>query len=90
MSYLTQINFCIQLLIIITKREVVMKLSVIDWIALILVIVGGLNWGLVGIFSFDLVAAIFGSMSIISRIIYILVGISAIYLIFFVVKLQKK
>lgn len=67
-----------------------MKLSVIDWIALILVIVGGLNWGLVGIFSFDLVAAIFGSMSIISRIIYILVGISAIYLIFFVVKLQKK
>ena len=37
-----------------------MKMSVLDWIALILVIVGGLNWGLVGIFSFDLVAAIFG------------------------------
>ena len=67
-----------------------MKLSVIDWIALILVIVGGLNWGLVGIFSFDLVGAIFGPMSIISRIVYTLVGLSAIYLIFFVAKLKKK
>ncbi|UCF71795.1 MAG: DUF378 domain-containing protein [candidate division WOR-3 bacterium] len=67
-----------------------MKLSVLDWIALILVIVGGLNWGLVGIFSFDLVAAIFGSVSVISRIVYTLVGLSAIYLIFFVAKLKKK
>lgn len=49
-------------------------------IALILVIIGGLNWGLVGLFDFDLVAAIFGAMSVISRIIYILVGLSAIYL----------
>lgn len=67
-----------------------MKLSILDWIALILLIVGGLNWGLVGIFGFDLVAAIFGSMSFISRIVYILVGLSAIYLIFFVSKLKKK
>jgi uncharacterized membrane protein YuzA (DUF378 family) len=56
------------------------KLNVLDWITLILVIVGGLNWGLVGIFEFDLVAAIFGVMGIISRIVYILVGLSAIYL----------
>lgn len=48
-------------------------------IALILILIGGLNWGLVGAFKFDLVAAIFGNMSIVSRIIYILVGISAIY-----------
>jgi uncharacterized membrane protein YuzA (DUF378 family) len=66
-----------------------MKLTVIDWIALILVIVGGLNWGLVGIFGFDLVAAIFGAMTIISRIVYILVGISAVYMIFFLAKLKK-
>lgn len=66
-----------------------MKLSVIDWIAIILVIVGGLNWGLVGIFSFDLVATIFGAMTIISRIVYILVGISAVYMIFFLAKLKK-
>lgn len=44
----------------------------------ILVLVGALNWGLVGLFNFDLVAAIFGDMTIVSRIIYILVGISAI------------
>lgn len=49
-------------------------------IAIILVIVGGLNWGLVGLFSFDLVAAIFGAMSSLSRIIYTLVGLAAIYL----------
>jgi len=67
-----------------------MKLNTIDWIALILVIVGGLNWLLVGIFSFDLVAAIFGAMSVIARIVYILVGISAVYIIFFIGKLGKK
>jgi len=67
-----------------------MKLNTLDWIALILVIVGGLNWLLVGIFSFDLVAAIFGAMSVISRIVYILVGISAVYMIFFIGKLGKK
>ncbi len=66
-----------------------MKMSVLDWIALILVIVGGLNWGLVGIFGFDLVAAIFGGMSIISRIIYTLVGLAAIYMIVWKAKLKK-
>jgi len=49
-------------------------------IALILVIVGGLNWGLVGLFNFDLVATIFGAMFAISRIVYVLVGLSAVYL----------
>jgi uncharacterized membrane protein YuzA (DUF378 family) len=47
-------------------------------ITLILVIVGALNWGLVGAFNFDLVAAVFGSMSAVSRVIYSLVGISSI------------
>jgi len=55
------------------------KLTGLDLVALILVIVGGLNWLLVGIFSFDLVAAIFGAMSVVARIVYILVGLSAIY-----------
>jgi uncharacterized protein len=44
-----------------------------------LLIVGGLNWGLVGLFSFDLVAAIFGEMSALSRIVYVLVGLSALW-----------
>jgi len=57
-------------------------MKVISTIAMILVIVGGLNWGLVGFFNFDLVAAIFGVMSFLSRIVYALVGLSAIYLAF--------
>lgn len=54
-------------------------MKTIDSIALILVIVGGLNWGLVGLFKFDLVATIFGAGSALSNIIYILVGVSAVY-----------
>ncbi len=67
-----------------------MKLSVLDWIVLVLVIIGGLNWGLVGLFDFNVVDAIFGALSLLSRIIYVLVGLSAIYLIFVSAKLQKK
>ena len=66
------------------------KLNTLEWITLILVIVGGLNWGLVGIFKFDLVAAIFGEMKIISRLVYTLVGLSAIYLVVVSSKLAKK
>ncbi len=67
------------------------KLSTLDWICIILLIIGGLNWLLVGLFSFDLVAAIFGAMTIISKIIYILVGIATLYvLIALVPKLGKK
>ncbi|TGC11184.1 DUF378 domain-containing protein [Methanolobus halotolerans] len=61
----------------------------LDWAALALVIIGGLNWGLVGAFGFDLVAAIFGDMSWLSRIIYILVGLAALYLIYFATKVSK-
>ena len=49
----------------------------INILTLILVIVGGLNWGLVGLFSFDLVAALFGAGSGLARIVYVLVGLSA-------------
>lgn len=66
------------------------KLNTFDWLALVLVIVGGLNWGLVGIFKFDLVAAIFGDMSVLSRVVYALVGIAAVYLAAISVKLAKK
>lgn len=51
-----------------------------DTLALILVIIGALNWGMIGLFQFDLVASIFGGMSgIISRIIYTLVGLAGIW-----------
>jgi len=64
-------------------------MKTVSIIAMILVIVGGLNWGLVGFFDFDLVAAIFGDMSVLSRIVYDLVGISALYLIFAFPKFDK-
>lgn len=52
----------------------------LDMIALILLIVGGINWLLVGLFQFDLVASIFGGQdSILSRIIYVVVGLCALY-----------
>jgi hypothetical protein len=50
-----------------------------DLIAATFLFVGGLNWGLIGLFGFDLIAWFFGEMSMISRIIYVLVGISALY-----------
>jgi uncharacterized membrane protein YuzA (DUF378 family) len=51
----------------------------LDLVAIILLVVGGLNWGLVGAANFDLVAAIFGPMSPLSRIVYVLVGLAALY-----------
>ncbi len=57
------------------------KLKTLDLLSLVLVIVGGLNWGLVGVLNFNLVSAIFGDMSSISKIVYTLVGLSAIYLL---------
>ena len=50
----------------------------IEKIALWLTVIGGLNWGLVGAFDLDLVALLFGPLSLLSRIVYILVGISAL------------
>jgi len=58
------------------------KLNAIGLIALVLVIIGGLNWGLVGFFSFNLVASLFGTASMLSNIVYDLVGLSALYLAF--------
>ena len=66
------------------------KLNYIDWLSIVLVIVGALNWGLVGIFKFDLVAAIFGDMSAISRVVYSLVGLAAVYMIYLAMKIVKK
>ena len=54
-------------------------MGALNKITLLLLIIGGLNWGLVGLFDFDLVAAIFGEMSVISRAVYVLVGASALW-----------
>ena len=57
----------------------VKKMKVIDKIALDLIVIGAINWGLVGIFKFNLVDTLFGSMSALTRIIYALVGISGLW-----------
>jgi uncharacterized membrane protein YuzA (DUF378 family) len=54
-------------------------MKTLDTILAVLLVIGGLNWGLVGLFSFDLVRAIIGDMTFLSRFVYILVGVSAVY-----------
>jgi hypothetical protein len=67
--------------------------STLDWIALVLLIIGGLNWGLVGIasfsavtYSYDLVALVLGGIPWLAAIVYILVGLSALYTIYYLFK----
>ncbi len=57
--------------------------KLLNAIALTITIIGAVNWGLIGLFRFDLVAFIFGDMSWLSRIVYILVGLCGLYLLTF-------
>ncbi|WP_082536546.1 MULTISPECIES: DUF378 domain-containing protein [unclassified Roseateles] len=66
------------------------SLNAVDWIALLLMIIGGINWGLVGLFQFDLVATLFGTMTPVSRIVYGLVGLAALYGIVIVIKWSRR
>lgn len=59
-----------------------MRMNVLDWIAWVLVIIGGINWGLVGLLDFNLVGVLLGDGTLVARIVYILVGLSALYLLF--------
>ena len=67
----------------------VINMKIVDYIALVLVLIGAINWGLIGFFSFDLVRVIFGDMTILSRIIYALVGISGLYALSFFGRLEQ-
>ena len=66
------------------------KINAVDWIAMSLLIIGGLNWGLVGLFNFDLVATLFGEMSVLSRVVYTVVGLSALYSIITSSKMARR
>lgn len=66
------------------------KLNGLDITALLLSIIGGINWLLVGLIQFDVVAELFGVASVISRIVYILVGLSAVYLLISAGTLRKR
>lgn len=65
-------------------------MKTLDYIALILVVIGAINWGLIGFFSFDLVRAIFGDMTLVSRIVYALVGVSGLYALSFFGRLRNE
>lgn len=54
--------------------------SAIDWIAIVLIIIGGINWGLVGAFDYNLVDTLLGD--VLTRVVYVLVGIGALYAIY--------
>ncbi len=58
-----------------------MKSNGLDYTALVITIIGAVNWGLIGLFRFDLVAFLFGNLSWLSRIVYVLVGICGLYLL---------
>lgn len=65
------------------------RMNPVDWIAMILLIIGGVNWALVGLFDIDVVARLFGPMSMISRAVYIIVGLAALYSIYLCVKQSR-
>jgi uncharacterized protein len=66
------------------------KMGIAGWIAFVLVIIGALNWGLVGFFNFDLVAMIFGYTTVVSRVIYAIVGLAGIYMIVGAAMMKKE
>lgn len=57
------------------------KFNMLDWTTLTILVIGGLNWGILGFFQHDIIASLFGGMSVVSRIIYAIVGLSALYFI---------
>ncbi|HEY5800110.1 MAG TPA: DUF378 domain-containing protein [Burkholderiaceae bacterium] len=66
------------------------SLSALDWTALVLLFIGGINWGLVGILNLDLVAMVFGPQSALARTVYALVGLSAPFMVYTCSKLMRK
>lgn len=63
-------------------------MKILNNIALCIAIIGCINWGLIGLFEFDLVAAIFGTMSMLTRLIYVVVGLCGLYAISFFSKVS--
>ncbi len=64
-------------------------LHALDWLAMVLMILGGLNWGLVGATGFDLMATLLGEMTLASRAVYLLVGLAALYGIYLLTKMAR-
>ncbi len=67
-----------------------MRLNFMDWLSMILVIVGAVNWGLVGLFKFNLVNALFGGIPVLESAVYVIVGLAGLWLIYTGVKLGSR
>lgn len=65
-------------------------LTAVDWVAMVLLIVGGLNWGMVGLTGMDVVATLLGEGTMASRAVYLLVGLSALYAIYMSFRLGER
>lgn len=65
-----------------------MNINLLDKLAMVLVIIGGFNWGLVGWLDYNLVDSLFGAGSVLSRVIYALVGVASLYCIYTMVKMR--
>lgn len=55
------------------------KISVVEWITLVLIVIGAINWGLIGLFNYNIVETIFQTGSLITRTIYLLIGLAGVY-----------
>lgn len=64
-------------------------MSALDYIAMALLIVGGLNWAMVGLFDVDMVAVLFGPGSMLTRVVYMLVGLAALYSLYTIAKMAR-
>lgn len=58
------------------------NLNGFDWLCLLLIIIGGINWGMIGVFNIDLVSTVFGVMTTMTQIVYVLVGAAALYTVY--------
>lgn len=65
-------------------------MNVVDWAATVLMIIGGINWGLVGVFDYNLVSAMFGEQTALSRFVYALVGLAALYGVYTASKMASR
>lgn len=66
-----------------------MKMNTLDWVAWILVVVGALNWGLVGAFNYNLVEMLFG-MGVVAKWVYMLVGLGGVYFVWTAMSMSDK
>jgi uncharacterized membrane protein YuzA (DUF378 family) len=55
------------------------RMTTLEWVAFVLVVVGAVNWGLVGLFGFNLVETVFGVATMLTRLVYVLVGVAGVY-----------